>query len=103
MTEIEWTRSAITDVRSLRDYIARDSEAYADRFVQRIVEAVERVALFPLMGRRVPEAQDDAIREIIFQKYRSMYRIEPTRIVILTVIYGGRDLSLVTPEPWEIL
>ena len=41
MTKIEWTRSAISDVRALRDYIAHDSEAYADRFAEKIVEAVE--------------------------------------------------------------
>lgn len=34
MTKIEWTRSAIRDVRTLRDYIAQDSDAYADRFAQ---------------------------------------------------------------------
>ena len=103
MTKIEWTRSAVSDVRSLRRYIGQDSEAYADRFVQRIMEAVEKSALFPLLGRRVPEADDDTIREILFHKYRIMYRVEPTRILVLMVIHGGRDLSQITPKPWEIL
>ena len=102
MTRIEWTRSAVGDVKSLRDYIARDSEAYADRFVQRIIEAVEKAATFPFLGRRVPEADDDAIREILFRKYRIMYRVEPARILVLTVIHGARDLTQVAPKPWEI-
>ena len=103
MTKIEWTRSAVSDVRSLRDYIAHDSEAYADRFVQRIIEAVENAAAFPFLGRRVPEADDDAIREILFHKYRIMYRVESSRILVLMVIHGGRDLTQVTPEPWDIV
>ena len=100
--KIEWTRSALSDARNLRNYIAQDSEAYADRFVQRIIEAVEKAATFPLSGRRVPEADDDAIREILFRKYRIMYRVEPARILVLTVIHGARDLTQVTPGPWEI-
>jgi addiction module RelE/StbE family toxin len=103
MTKIEWTRSAVSDVRSLRDYISHDSEAYADRFVQKIIEAVEKAATFPFLGRKVPEADNDTIREILFHKYRIMYRVEPTRILVLMVIHGGRDLSQITPRPWEIL
>lgn len=53
MTKIEWARSAIEDVRRLRDYIARDSEAYADRFVQKIIEAAEKAGAFPQIGRLV--------------------------------------------------
>jgi len=103
MTKIEWTRSAISDARGLRDYIAHDSEVYADRFVQRVIEAVERTATFPLLGRKVPEANDDEIREILFHKYRIIYRVEPTRVLVLMVIHGGRDLTQLTPKPWEIL
>ncbi len=103
MTTIEWTPSAIYDARSLRDYIAHDSEAYADRFVQRIIEAVVVAASFPLSGRKVPEANDDAIREILYHKYRLIYRVEPARILVLMVIHGGRDLAQLTPKPWEIL
>jgi addiction module RelE/StbE family toxin len=103
MMKIEWTRSAIRDVRALRDYIAFDSAAYADRFAQKIVEAVESASAFPLMGRQMPEAESDAVREILFQKYRIIYRVEPTRILVLMVIYGGRDLSQITPKPWESL
>lgn len=66
MTKIEWTRSAISDVKSLRDYIARDSEAYADRFVQKIIEVVDKAGAFPHMGRRVDEANEEGVREILF-------------------------------------
>jgi len=102
MTKIEWTRSAITDVKSLRDYIGHDSEAYAARFVQRIIEGVERVASFPNAGRRVPEADDERVREVLFQSYRIMYRVEAERIVVLMVIHAARDLSRIVPKPWEI-
>jgi addiction module RelE/StbE family toxin len=102
MTKIEWTRSALSDARNLRDYIARNSEAYADRFVQKIIEAVEKAAAFPLIGRRVPEANNDTIREILYRRYRIVYRVETDRILVLMVIHGARDLTQVELEPWEI-
>ncbi len=102
MTRIEWTQTAIQDVRSLREYIAKDSDAYADRFVQRIIEAAEQIAAYPQMGRRVPETDSDTIREVIFQRYRIMYRVEPSRVLILMVIHGARDVAQITPKQWEI-
>ena len=102
MKKIEWTRSALRDATNLRDYIARDSEAYADRFVERMIEAVEKAAAFPLIGRQVPEADDETIREILYRKYRVVYRVEPGRVLVLMVIHGARDLKRATPEAWEI-
>jgi toxin ParE1/3/4 len=102
MSKIEWTRSGLADVKRLRDYIAQDSQSYADRFIQKILEGIEKVGAFPNAGRRVPEADDDRIREILFQNYRIVYRVETEGILILMVIHGARDLSRITPKPWEI-
>ncbi len=99
---IEWTRSAVRDVRNLRNYIAQDSEAYAERFVQKIIEAVEKASAFPRIGRKVPEADEEDIREVLFGNYRIFYRIEESRILVLMVIHGARDLTQFAPKPWEI-
>jgi plasmid stabilization system protein ParE len=40
MRKIEWTPSAVSDVKSLRDFNARDSSAYSERFVQRLIAVV---------------------------------------------------------------
>jgi plasmid stabilization system protein ParE len=100
--KLEWTEPAVFDLESIRDYIAKDSVYYAARFVARIIEAAETLPNQPRMGRAVPEAEDDAIRELLFQNYRIIYRTEPDRIVILTVIHGGRDLSRLEPTPWDV-
>jgi toxin ParE1/3/4 len=102
MTRIEWTRSAVSDVRNLRDYIARDSEAYAERFVQKIIEAAEKVGASPRVGRKLPEADQENIREIVFGIYRIVYRAEESRSLILMVIHGARDTAKITPKPWEV-
>ncbi len=103
MRKIEWTPSAVSDVKSLRDFIARDSSVYSERFVQSLIEVVENVASYPMMGRRMPEAIDENVRELLFQKYRIVYRVETSRILVLMVIHGSRDLAQVEPKPWEVL
>jgi len=59
--KIEWTEPALADIENIRDYISRDAEYYANRFVERIVEAIENLERFPEMGRSVPEAEEKNI------------------------------------------
>jgi plasmid stabilization system protein ParE len=100
--KIRWTDPAIESLRNLHGYIAKDSEVYASSFVQRIVLAVEKLEVFPRLGRVVPEAEEEAIRELLYQNYRIIYRIQGELIEILTVIHGRRDLGSIKPAPWEI-
>jgi plasmid stabilization system protein ParE len=51
-----WTDPSV-DLRSIRDYIARDSEYYAADLVERLILAAERLAEYPRLGRAVPEAR----------------------------------------------
>lgn len=96
-----WTDPSIEDLRSIRDYIARDSEHYAAEFVGQIILSADKLLEFPRLGRVVPEAQDENIRELLYQNYRIIYRIAGDHIEILTVVHGSRDLTRGKP-PWEI-
>ena len=69
--KIVWTEPAVEDLHELHDFIARDSEAYASRFVERIISAAERLADHPRLGRAVPEANRAEVRELLFQAIAS--------------------------------
>lgn len=101
--KIEWTELSISDLQHIRDYIAKDSEYFAARFVEKIIYRIDMLPDFPKMGRIVIEADDKAIRELIYQKYRIIYRVEKERILILAIIHGSRDLSITETKPWEII
>jgi len=92
----------LVDIENIRDYISRDLEYYATRFVERIVEAIENLERFPEMGRSVPEAEKKNIRELLLSNYRIMYRVETERILILAVIHGARDLRQKGLKPWDV-
>jgi len=101
--KIEWTEPAISDLQHIRDYIAKDSKYYAASFVSRIIGRIDMLPEFPEMGRIVTEQNDKNIRELIYQKYRIVYRVEKERILILAIIHGSRDLSEMQVKPWEII
>jgi plasmid stabilization system protein ParE len=50
VTKLRWTTQAVEDVEAIGKFIANDSDAYADLVVARLLEAVERLELFPRSG-----------------------------------------------------
>ena len=101
--EIEWSYRARTDLQDLYTYISKDSPHYAQQFVERIFTAVEKLKTHPKIGRVVPEARQEDVRELLFHNYRIMYLLHPTKIFVVTVIHGSRDLSQQEFPPWNIL
>lgn len=78
--------------------ISRDSVFRGRRFGQRVVLATRQLRPFPESGRMIPAADERALREIIVQGYRIMYRLEPDRVLILAVI-TARDLMGARGKP----
>jgi len=97
---VEWSDLALDDLDEVARYIGRDSPFYAREFVERIFDTTDRLAIFPLSGRLVPESEDDQTREVIVQGYRVMYAIEDDRVLILAVMHGSRDLGNPDNQPW---
>lgn len=91
--KIVWSEPSVSDLKNIRDYIAKDSPCYASIFIEKVITVVEKLVDFPLLGRIVPECNDKHIRELLYQHYRIIYKITNKAIIVLTVIYGGRDLS----------
>jgi toxin ParE1/3/4 len=52
---IVWSDQSLEDIEEIRRYIQRDSQVYAEMFVDRIFESAERLLDHPLSGRVVPE------------------------------------------------
>ena len=94
MRVIVWTRRAVDDVQSIRNFISQDSPTYADLVVQRIISAVERLVEFPGSGRLVPEFEQSDLREVIHSPYRIVYRLRNNEVHVLTVHHSARILRL---------
>lgn len=65
--------------------------------------AVENLSTIPEMERVIPETNMPDIRELLFQNYRVIYRLETDRVLIVTGLHAARDLTRQTPAPWDVL
>ena len=85
--------SALDDLKSIRDFIAKDSVYYADKFVDGAFKAAKPLEKFPKIGRMVPEMGNPALREIIYGSYRIIYELDnESKVQILTVVHSMRLL-----------
>jgi len=97
MARISWTEQALDDVEAICEYLHRDAPQYARVIADDIFQAVERLTLFPLSGRIVPEMGREDIREIILAHYRIIYRVVSDEVEVLTVHHSAR---LLDPSRW---
>ena len=96
--KIIWTFEAADDLEAIATYIARDSGFYARSFVREIRDVSLSLKEFPERGRMVPEFSNATVRELFIKEYRLIYRIEESRIIVLGIIHGKRDLKALSEK-----
>ena len=90
---VDWSRRALHDLEAIAEYIAADSPTYAGIVVKRITNQTRMLARFPRSGRKVPEFDDENVRELIVYSYRIVYRLQDDEVIIAAVIHGKRSLQ----------
>ena len=90
---VKWTDQAKSDLRHLYNYIAQDSKFYAKKVAREIVAKTKLLAEMPQIGKKVPEINDDLVREVHLYSYRVMYEIFEQDIYILGIIHKRRDFE----------
>ncbi len=93
MVKIVWTDLAIEDLKSIHEYISKDSRFYANRFVAKLINRVDQLENYPQSGRIVPEFGKEDIRELIEGNYRIVFRIGLDHIGIVRVHHSARLLK----------
>lgn len=94
MVQINWTYQAKDDLKSIVDYITKDSKRYARLQVERIKMRTHSLKTQPRMGKIVQEINKPNIRELVFGNYRIIYLIVSSKqIDILTIHHSAKDLT----------
>ena len=84
----------MNDLQDIYDYVAKDSPKFADRLMDKIIERVDVLEHHPKIGRKVPEFDNEQIRELIEGNYRIIYRIESDdQLGIARVHHAARMLK----------
>jgi plasmid stabilization system protein ParE len=93
--QLVWTEEALEQLLGIEAFIARDSRDRAAKFVDQLVDYVgNSLPDNPRLGRVVPEVANPGIMELLFRKYRIVYRLNGKRLEILTVFEGHRLLPI---------
>lgn len=81
---ITWSPNSLRQLESIGDYIALDSPGNARKFIDKLIESVERLKQFPLSGSNVPESPN--LKQVLIQGYRIIYRPRDSTVEIVTVL-----------------
>jgi addiction module RelE/StbE family toxin len=94
MVQINRTFQAKSDLKSIANYISRDSEKYAKLQVIRHRNRTKILQSQVYSGRIVPELNHSDIRELIEGNYRIIYRIaDSIRVDILKVHHSTHNFK----------
>lgn len=67
MGKIRWTEKASSHLQGIHDYVARDSEGYALRFIKSLIKSISKLETMPHCGRIVLGFEDYGLREVIYR------------------------------------
>lgn len=93
MLELIFTHQAQSDLDEIWDYLASEAdEAIADRVVDEIRYACERIVEFPHSGRTKEMLRPD-LRSFIVRNYVFFYYVHSDGIEIIRILHGARDIE----------
>jgi toxin ParE1/3/4 len=86
-----WRKRAERQLQSIYQYIAGDNPVAAESYVADILDAIGRLADFPLSGR----AFDRRHRVLVVRNHLVIYRHESgdTTVLVSAIIDGRRDVA----------
>ena len=96
--KVVWSPLAIEREAEIAELIGADRPSAAEKWLDALFGATERVGAFPESGRVVPELQRSDLREVIHKEYRIIYRIDSEGVSIMTVRHS-RQLTTAADLP----
>ncbi|HEX5278041.1 MAG TPA: type II toxin-antitoxin system RelE/ParE family toxin [Fluviicoccus sp.] len=77
---VRWTAHAKAQLRRIHDYIAEDSPLYAKRVTAELVQQTVGLDELPRKGKKVPELNEESVREVSLSAIGSCTKLHPTAL-----------------------
>jgi plasmid stabilization system protein ParE len=100
--EVIWAESAQAALDEVIAYIAKDSPDGARRVLSQALDAAASLSTLSERGRVVPELNDPSIREVFVFRYRLLYQVRESTVVVLAFLHGARDFHSWRTENTEM-
>jgi len=93
---VEITATAQNDIQEIFQYIAADSQTAATNLIKEIERQIDSLETFPLRCPMIPESFELGVeyRHIIYGHYRTIFKVENSRVIIMRVIHGARLMNM---------
>ncbi|UCN01516.1 type II toxin-antitoxin system RelE/ParE family toxin [Sulfurimonas sp. SWIR-19] len=94
--KVIWSKNAELDLELIIEYIKIDSINIAKKIFNEIKKECNNLYTLPQRKRIVPELQQIGIlkyREIIYKRWRILYKIDNEKVYVLLVIDTSRNLE----------
>lgn len=98
MARVTRRPQAVDDIVDIWDYIADDSIAAADTWVDRLDTQLELLATQPLMGRTRDELMP-GIRSFPFGRYVIFYMPHASGLDVVRLLHSARDVDAIFDRP----
>ena len=92
--KIIWSPLSVEKIEEIANYIREDNVNASIAWVKAVFSKIERLKRYPKSGRIVPESEREDIREVIYRNYRIVYRVDKSRLIILTIRHGKQLLPV---------
>ncbi len=74
-------------------YLVEHNLFAAERFVEEVDAAIERVCRFPESGSVIREDPEGSFRQVVVKPYRFIYRIEGDVVLIVAVLHSAQQTT----------
>ena len=90
--KLVYSEPALGDLKRLKAFIDQNSPEAVSRIALELVERIEKLLIFPLMGKPVALAPDpNIIRDIVFGKYIVRYAAYQETLAILRIWHHAEN------------
>jgi plasmid stabilization system protein ParE len=86
---------ALGDLQGIWDFIASDNVGSADRVLDELFDAFEKLAQWPRQGHTRSDLTNRHVRFWPVDSYLVVYREDPAPLQIVAVLHGARDIPRV--------
>lgn len=94
MLELEISTEAENDLLDTWLYIAEDQPINADRYLDKLQEKAQKLAVFPDLGRDRPELAE-GLKSFPVDRYNLYYTVTETKLILVRVLSGDRDITAI--------
>ena len=85
MVRLEYTKTAFTNLKSIRKAIAEDSLHFAKLSIIELRNRIEVLKVYPETGKPIYPDKYQNLRQLLYKSYDIIYYFENNKVTIITV------------------